>query len=451
MDARTSPLGIIHSIRETLEARAVWMAGAVLIATTLAGALSGYAPYLAAMAGYPPWLGLAAPLTGASVILFSLLRFDWAVFVAFASIGFVRVEPAPFDLLVLVLLALGLLTGRLRYPAFSSGPGVHLGLWGLGLITTLSATGVVPLGYSLRFLVITFYALALCIFVRMYAMTPDAARKVIDGYVLSASASVLLSIVGLLGIGAAPQWFTESGLRAKGFFKDSNVFAAFLVPAVFFMVDRAVRTKFSWAGTLPRIALACLLIIGTVLSFSRAAWGHLAISGLLYIVLLSWQAPRRQVISLSVWALIMLLLAGVVVQATGLTGFVLERWTLKSYDEQRFENQLRGVAEGLMHPIGVGPGRWPNAHSLYARTLAEHGLVGLGTLALLVIATLRGLVRRLKTESLHSQGLPARVLLPCIVGQLVNSVVIDSIHWRHMWVVFGLSWSALSVLEKEAE
>jgi len=28
----------------------------------------------------------------------------------------------------------------------------------------------------------------------------------------------------------------------------------------------------------------------------------------------------------------------------------------------------------------------------------------------------------------------------CICGHLVNSFVIDTVHWRHIWFIYGLPW-----------
>ena len=77
------------------------------------------------------------------------------------------------------------------------------------------------------------------------------------------------------------------------------------------------------------------------------------------------------------------------------------------------------------------------------RTLAEHGVLGLTALGLLIGGLVLPLARRALREPARNQVLPDRVLLACIGGQLVNSLVIDSIHWRHLWVVFGLAWASL--------
>lgn len=451
MDARTKVVVAMRSGLLLLGQPIVRLTAVALVASALVGAFISYAPFELAKRGYPTWLGLAAPLVGSLIALFALLDFDRVTFLTFAVIGFVQIEPAPFDLLLVMLLGIGLLTGRLLYPSRTKETGILIGLWGLAVMNTLSALGVVPSGNSLHFLVITLYGLALFAFVRMYTVTPAAVRVLVNGYTLSAVASVLLAGLGFLDVGPAERLFTVSGMRAQGFFKDPNVFAPFLILPILVMADAAMQRSFSWRYTIPRILLVVLLSNGVLLSFSRAAWVNLLVSGFLYLALLSRVASRRQLM-ISVCLVAVICLAGtLLIQAAGFSDLALQRWGLRYYDIQRFTIQVRGVVAGLSHPLGVGPGRWTNAHSLYARTLAEQGVLGLAALAVLIVSLLLGVARHVLHEPLRGEALPARVLLPCLVGQLVNSLVIDSIHWRHLWMVFGLAWAALDTRGRQRE
>jgi hypothetical protein len=101
--------------------------------------------------------------------------------------------------------------------------------------------------------------------------------------------------------------------------------------------------------------------------------------------------------------------------------------------------------------LGVGPGGWPTAHSLYAKTLAEHGVLGVSALALLIGALVVPLAQRALREPAANTVLPAALLLALIVGQLGNSFVIDTIHWRHFWMLLGLAWALLVFPERETK
>jgi hypothetical protein len=83
---------------------------------------------------------------------------------------------------------------------------------------------------------------------------------------------------------------------------------------------------------------------------------------------------------------------------------------------------------------------WDNAHSLYARTLAEHGVPGLAALSLFILILLIGTCFRALQEITRPYGLSAKVVAACMAGLALNSAVIDTIHWRHFWLVLALAW-----------
>lgn len=89
---------------------------------------------------------------------------------------------------------------------------------------------------------------------------------------------------------------------------------------------------------------------------------------------------------------------------------------------------------------GRGPGQsevWfgMSPHNLYLRVWFEHGIVGLvGLLALIVLS-----LRKLCVHSRSGSTL-ATVILASIIGILVNSMFIDTHHWRHFWVLLAIPW-----------
>jgi len=413
-----------------------------VVVSAIFSPVAGWAVWKLTSDSYPVWLTLAASLVGLIVVLIGLLNYDLLVLTTFCLIGFVRVEPAPFDLLMVVLLGVGLLTGRLRWPSSKQGTVVQIGLWGLTVTNLLSTVGVVPIYDSLRFLSITLYLLALFCFVRMYAIEPHAVRIVLVGYLMSAVINTLAVVSGFLGV-SMPVPVVAFSIRGIGFFKDPNVYAPFVIVAALWIGDQAVQRSFSFTRTGPLLLLVGLLGAGATLSLSRAAWINLAFGGFLYFVFLLRGAPRTHIARALVLAMAVILAAMLVVQFLGLGDVIARRARLQSYDEMRFSIQRSGLLAGLYHPLGVGPGGWRNAHSLYVRTLAEHGVLGLTALGLLIGGLVVPLARRALREPARDQVLPDRVLLACIGGQLVNSLVIDSIHWRHLWVVLGLAWASL--------
>jgi hypothetical protein len=420
----------------------VLLAGLAVVVSALFGAAVGWAMWQGYNPGFPDWFLALAPITGLAVMLLGLINYDLLVLLSFATIGFVRFEPAPFDALLVALLAIGLLTGRLRWPSSKGETFVKIGLWMFIAFNILSAVGVVPIGHSLRFLLITLYLLALFVFVRMYATEPRAVRFLLIGYTVSAAISAFLVLVAFFGV-PIPFSVLQYGVRGIGFFKDPNVYAPFVIVGALWIADQAVRNSVSFPRTASLLVLLAVLGAGTALSMSRAAWINMALTGCLYGLLLIRGTGRTHLPRLVGLALAVVLAAALVFLFLGLGDIVASRTGSHAYDEQRFDTQWRGVLAGLSNPLGVGPGGWPTAHSLYAKTLAEHGVLGLAALALLIGALVVPLAQRALRERTTKAVLPDALLLGLIFGQLINSFVIDSIHWRHFWVVLGLAWAAL--------
>ncbi|MGC9336220.1 MAG: hypothetical protein ACP5JJ_18925 [Anaerolineae bacterium] len=418
------------------------ISGIAILAGALLGTAAGWATWQLPPTAYPTWLFIAAPLVGMVILLIGVLNYDLLALIAFSTVGFVWFEPAPFDVLLVVLLGLGLLTGRLRWPSSKRSTLVHIGLWGLVVTNLLSGVVLVPIHRNLRFLAITLYVLALFCFVRMYVVDRHSARTVLTGYLVSAVLNVMAVLLGLAGADI-PIPVVRFSIRGAGFFKDPNVYGPFVLLAALWVADQYIRRSWSVTRAGALLLLTGLLGAGAMLSMSRAVWINLAFSGLLYGALMLRRAPRTDTARLSVLALVVVLLALVALQFWGLDQVLWRPWKLYDYDYPRFAIQRRGIVAALTLPIGVGPGGWPNAHSLYVRTLAEHGVLGLASLGLLVGALVIPLAHHAWHKRPNEGILSIAVLVASIGGQLINSLVIDSIHWRHLWILLGLAWSAL--------
>jgi O-antigen ligase len=133
-----------------------------------------------------------------------------------------------------------------------------------------------------------------------------------------------------------------------------------------------------------------------------------------------------------------------VMSATGSLGFFDERAQLQSYDRERFGAQRAGVEMAMRHPLGVGPGQFQfhhpvETHSTYVRVLAEQGVLGLLAWLAVAGATLLLAIRNVLAGR-STYGIGSAALLGAWCGLLVNSAVVDTLHWRHLWVVAALIW-----------
>ena len=182
--------------------------------------------------------------------------------------------------------------------------------------------------------------------------------------------------------------------------------------------------------------------------------GNLIVALALYVLLSLNKLTGKKLLSI-----ILLIVAGVVgllvlIQVLELGDFLRWRATaIQTYDAGRFKAQFFGIQMGLSYWIGVGPGQLDSLrmapHSLYVRTFGEHGIVGFLALGLFISALLGrtwstllsnapGAERMMPGKKVY--GLSVNVVLAVAIGQLLNSLVIDTIHWRHLWFVFGLMW-----------
>ena len=139
----------------------------------------------------------------------------------------------------------------------------------------------------------------------------------------------------------------------------------------------------------------------------------------------------------------------VTLNATSSLDFLDERAGVQAYDTQRFSAQASSVEIAVEHPLGIGPGQFErvselSAHSLYARTLAEEGVPGLLVVLGLMVLTLAFSARNVALGA-DTYGIGSAGLLAAWCGLLVNSSFVDTLHWRHLWLVAALIWAGTAL------
>src|SRR5207237_6866316 len=80
-------------------------------------------------------------------------------------------------------------------------------------------------------------------------------------------------------------------------------------------------------------------------------------------------------------------------------------------------------------------------HSTFVRVFAEQGFLGLALLIALLLATLVLALRNVVVGA-NTWGIGSTALLGAWCGVIFNSVVVDTLHWRHLWVLVALIWAA---------
>jgi uncharacterized membrane protein YdcZ (DUF606 family) len=335
------------------------------------------------------------------------------------------------------------LTGRLELPITPSRHRIYIlvGLFGL-ILTNLASVLMTVLDYdSFRYLGITLYMLALFVFTRMYAIKPRNFVMLLLGYTVSAVINSFVVVLGFLGFDL-PFAVLDWSVRGVGFFKDPNVFGPFALVSALWLIYLVMQSSSKPFRNGLMAFLALLMAFGAILSLSRAVWFNLFVSSCIILFFVFRRDSRRGIIFMAIMASFALVAVSSI-QFFGLNSLVEDRMQLLDYDIERFSIQAAGIITGLTHPLGVGPGVWSNAHSLYARTLAEQGVVGLLSLLSLLGGIVFATFNLALKEKYHLRVISAKVILAIVIGQLINSFVIDSIHWRHFWFILGIAWAYL--------
>jgi len=377
---------------------------------------------------------------------------NWTIaFIVFIG-GFVIVEPAPYDILLVAIVAVwaafGLKLDRRLMPmtvlmlAYVAG--------GFLSLTQIDASGK-PILYVAT---TGFLVMSSIFFAAIVAESPESRLRIIGkAYVASA---VIVSLIGILAyFGAFPnaELFTLYG-RAKGTFQDPNVFGPFLVlPATILARDVLTRRlrESTW-----RIVWLLVIVAAIFLSFSRAAWGMVALA-VLAAAYLAFATEKRQ---LARFRLVAYLLAGFAVVSLMIATAISipavrdlyeqRAHVVQEYDEGqygRFERHAIGFFLVQEKPLGIGPFAFgktfgEDEHNTWLKGFTVYGWLGGFAYIILAAWTVAA------AAPLLFKPRPWQPLVQCtyavFLGHLVVHNVIDNDHWRHLFLIYGILWGAIA-------
>ena len=432
VSATIAPIGGVPALR-----RAAASAGAVLaVSFALAVVLAREA------SPSPPVVAVAA-VAALAIVGLILVRYEVAIALGLLLLAVVRFQPAPTDAVFALVICTAVLSGQF-HP--SRVPSVVIGLLAALLaLDAISAIDSVSIGAALSYFSITLYLALFAMWLASYVDCRRRSKQVVIWYLTAALISAALGVLAVLAPIPGRGTLLFDG-RAEGFFKDPNVFGPFLIPALLILLEDTVTPRLLPAPRRLKLAGVILLGLGVLFSYSRAAWLDLAVAlvTMLAVLLLRRHSARTTARLLAV--LFVILVSGATaIAVSGSGSFLQERAGLQGYDASRFSAQAAGIRLGEHHPIGVGPGQVDvilplSTHNAYVRAFAEQGPLGL----LLVLALLLGTLGFAARNALHGRdtyGIGSAALLAAWCGLLVNSAVIDTLHWRHLWLVAALIWA----------
>jgi O-antigen ligase len=369
-----------------------------------------------------------------------------ALFLTALGSFLVFIEPSPYEVLSAMLIFTCLLAGvkldRKLLPLI-----LLLLLYNLG--GTFSLIPVTGDENAVRFVAVSFFVGLTAIIFAMIFSTQTLERTEIlrRAYIVAGICAAIAGIVGYFNLVPGADNFTLYG-RARGTFKDPNVYGPFMVLPMLFilhaMLVRGLRLRY--------IVAMLVMAAGVFLSFSRAAWAHLVFSAAMMILLLfvttasGWFRARLVAVSVMT-ALAAAALLGALL-AVGNVGEVFkERASLNQYydtgDSGRFANQRKSVTELLESPNGLGPLQFrhkftSDPHQVYLNAFASYGwLGGVSYLALVALTFVVGF----RTVFVPTPWQPYFIAtLSTYTGVAIEGLVIDTDHWRHYYLLLGMIW-----------
>lgn len=374
--------------------------------------------------------------------------------------GLVLFEPSPYELTFVAVLPLAFIAGLGLYRSTFGLLAIMLGFTPFALIACFQVR-FNPISDALIFSIVTIFLMLTAYFVANYVAeaTERRMRIIMGAYTAVAVISAVIGTLAYLGIMPGAEIFTRYG-RAKAAFNDPNVYGPFLVLPAMYALQRVLlappRTAMIAAG------IYMVLFIGVFVSFSRAAWGHFALSSIIVLVLCFWleaaarDKVRIMVMSLLGAAMLVVALAGLLsIPAVG--SLFEQRAAGQNYDSGetgRFGRQGYAFELALDHPLGIGPGEFRNLriieepHNVYVSVLHVYGWGGGALYYLLVILTLwRGIGALTRPSPYRLMMIPLVATFTMLVGE---SAIIDSDHWRHYYLVVGLIWGIASAIGNDA-
>jgi hypothetical protein len=361
-----------------------------------------------------------------------------------SSIAFI--EPSPYDVLMGVL-AVACLAAGVRFERKIAPLILLLVVWNVaGLMALLNVPSEQPaIQYAATSVYLAVAAILFaCLFAENTMLRLTAMRS---AYVLTAVVAALIGTAGYFHLFPGFDMFAPFG-RALGAFKDPNVFGPFLIWPALFLLERMLSRRI---GVLD-LAAATILLFGLLLSFSRGAWFHFAVSSVVLLAMAFLTAPsqraRLRVFGLSATGI--LALAGLLVVLLSIPAigqmFAERAQLIQSYDVGeggRFRLQELALSSVLNFPNGMGPFEFARVHGLqqhnvYLQAFLVYGWAGAMAYLMLLVATL---FVGFRASLMRTPWQPYVITtFAAFVGEVAEGFVIDTDHWRHFYLLLGIIW-----------
>lgn len=368
----------------------------------------------------------------------------------------VFIEPAPVDVAIVLCLFLGVLMGKLIFSEIDRAALVAVTIFIVANLTSLYD----PLDpyRAIAYVLITIYLVGSWLFFTgLFGRYGQAfMATMIRAYCFAGLISAFLGVSGYFRLLPYYDLLTLN-YRARGLFKDPNVYGPYFVPMALFSLLRVTDARLRWHAKIEPTVYCVGAALAMLLCFSRACWIN---CGIALGVFLTGQwlcfrsrdgagSARKKFLVAGTVLILSGVAVAMVLDAPGVRHIFdvrLGESGLQGYDSARFATQRLALDAAVEHPLGIGPGQAEQVfgyatHSSYLRILSENGIVALLALLAfngLTMARALRVLKRGEDQWLREVNL---VAFACIAGHLINSAVVDTVHWRHIWFIYALPWA----------
>lgn len=230
--------------------------------------------------------------------------------------------------------------------------------------------------------------------------------------------------------------------RLLFFFSDPNVFGAYLVPAFIISMADLCRDSSMIRTRIFQGLVSALIFLAILFTGSRGTYIQTAFAFGVFFILECMSIQKYKISSLLL--MIGCISVPIIYFASTDAVHVILSGRVSTSDIPRVENIVFAQdlivsrdAKSLL--IGTGNGSYEffspdqfSAHNLFLRIFVENGALGLIIfLCFLSLLAYQFIGERKRNRTDH-------IIFASIIGILVHSMFIDTLHWRHFWLLLGL-------------
>jgi hypothetical protein len=402
----------------------------------------------AAMAGEIPASATAAP--GVLALQRALV---WLVG---ASCAIVFIEPSPYEVMTLLASVVFVATGvRLRLmfvPLILLLVLINIG-YCMGAVTLFENAAVAS------WIATSWYMALTVVFFAVVISEDTSARldMLRGGLVVGATIAALAGIAGYFNLVPGGYELLTLYGRARGTFKDPNVFGAFLVLPALLVLQQVITER---VGKAIRSALALgVMALALLLAFSRAAWGGFVLTAIFMLTVMvltsrSNAERSRIVIITAAVAMIVALLVALLLSFNSISDMFQQRASLdQSYDGGRFGRfgrHILGADMALDLPFGIGPLQFhrffpEDTHNSFLNAFMSGGwLAGTAYPAMVFLTVIFGF-RHIFVRVPWQRSYIA--IFSAFLGIVGESFIIDTDHWRFFFMMLGVMWGMFAAAQ----